>query len=483
MEEVSKPLSSLQESFKLGVHHLEASRWSDAESVYRSHGGLQWPNNPDIHYNLGVALKNQRKLEEAYASFRQALTLKPNYAEVLINIGDTLGDMNRPAEAMEAYKRGLSLRPNFPEGWNNMGIMLRQANQPAEAVEAYRRALAQRGNFALAWNNLAGALKDVGQLDESVASYDRGIALAPQHWVMQGGRLCMLHFHPGYDAMAIYRESRQWNDRFARPLAGEIRAHDNERSPDRKLRIGYISPRFPPPLPDAVHVAFAAPSTIAARLRFTAIAAWPRSDTVTARIKAQTDAWRDISGITDQAAADLIRQDKIDILVEITLHMTGNRLRLLARKPAPIQVTWLGYPGTTGVDAIDYRLTDPRLDPPDLGNEENESGTASGACPHAQSAVSASGQDGRANQNTADSTAIRIAPLAVPLEPAAEQQLQALQIIALAPKNLTTPSEQFACPTHSGATTRVPPTRTPKPPTRNQAPCRRWRRGTSPSGV
>ncbi len=132
---------------------------------------------------------------------------------------------------------------------------------------------------------------------------------------------------------------------------------------------------------------------------------------MTAKLQRHADVWRNISALSDQATADLIRKDQIDILVDLSLHSAGNRMLMFARKPAPIQVTWLGYPGTTGLEAIDYRLTDPRLDPPDLGNiQTEESGTASEArYAHAQSAVSSDVQD------TADS-AIRIAPLAVPLD-------------------------------------------------------------------
>ena len=134
-------------------------------------------------------------------------------------------------------------------------------------------------------------------------------------------------------------------------------------------------------------------------------------DLVTARLKRYADVWRDISSLRDEQAAQLIRQDKIDILVDLTLHMTGNRLLMFARKPAPIQVTWLGYPGTTGLDAIDYRLTDPRLDPPALENAPTASGTASD---RRESAVSGLEQKSCSDQDTAD-CAIRIAPLAVPL--------------------------------------------------------------------
>ncbi len=196
------------------------------------------------------------------------------------------------------------------------------------------------------------------------------IALAPGNVTAQDDRLFSLHYYSEFDALAIFKAAKQWNDQIARPLAGEIRAHDNDRSPQRRLRIGYISPDFRRhclslfSLPLLTH-------HDRSQVEIYVYSCVAVADRVTARFQRQANVWRDISRRDDQAAAELIRQDKIDILVEITMHMAGNRLLMLARKPAPIQVTWLGYPGTTGLETMDYRLTDPRLDPAGSGEPEN----------------------------------------------------------------------------------------------------------------
>ncbi len=243
MEEQGQTTLTAQQVFALGVQHLNAGRWREAESVYRRLLSI-WPNNPDIHQNLGAALKNQHKLDAALTAFQAALALRPNYPEVYVNLGDVLFESNRLSEAMEAYHRALAMKPDFPEAWNNMGIMLRKANQPAEAIEAYRRALALRDNFSLCWSNIGGALKDTGQLDQALASHARGMELQPAHSIIFDNRLCTLNYHPAYDAMAIYREARLWNDRFAKPLQERIPVHDNNAAPERRLRIGYVSSDF-----------------------------------------------------------------------------------------------------------------------------------------------------------------------------------------------------------------------------------------------
>ncbi len=446
MQDVDHANLSLSQMFKRGLEQLETEHWDEAEEIYRSILA-RWPTAVEAHHFVGIALCQQGELEEAVVSYREALVWEPRSSSVHNNLGKTLHDLNRSAEALESIRRALALRPDFPEAynnlglvlvalnrpaeameayraalklrpefakvWNNLGVIMRQLTQPAEAVKAYRRAVALDPNFAMAWNNLALVLKDVGQLDEALACFDKGLAICSESAAVQGSRLYTLAFHPDYDNHAIYREARLWNDRFAWPLSGDIQQRDNDPSPQRRLRIGYVSPDFR----GHCHSLFTLPlfsNHDHQQFEIFCYSGVTEPDAVTARIQGHADVWRDISPLTDLETTELIRQDRVDILIDLPMHLTGNRLRVFARKPVPIQVTWLGYPGTTGLTAIDYRLTDPRLDPPDLADVKNASGTASGACTHTQSAVSSSQQSGCADQDTADS-AIGIAPLAVPL--------------------------------------------------------------------
>jgi len=172
-------------------------------------------------------------------------------------------------------------------------------------------------------------------------------------------------FCPGYDAQAIFEEHRRWSRQHAEPLARFIQPHSNDRSLHRRLRIGYVSPDFR----DHAESFFTVPLLSAHdhqsfEIFCYADVAWP--DGITARLRSYADVWQNITGLTDEQVAQLVRQDKIDILVDLTMHMARNRLLLFARKPAPVQVCWLAYQGTTGLSTIDYRLTDPYIDPPGL---------------------------------------------------------------------------------------------------------------------
>ena len=167
-----------------------------------------------------------------------------------------------------------------------------------------------------------------------------------------------------FDRAALDREMRPFNQRFAQPLAGEIRPHANSRDPDRRLRIGYVSPDFY----FQAECHFLLPLLQSHDRRNFEIHCYcsvRRPDHVTRRFKEHADVWHDVAAETDDRLAERIRGDQIDVLIDLTMHMRSNRLLLFARKPAPVQVTWLAYPGGTGLPTIDYRLTDAHLDPPD----------------------------------------------------------------------------------------------------------------------
>ena len=179
-----------------------------------------------------------------------------------------------------------------------------------------------------------------------------------------------LHYHPDHDARAIQAELRRWDAQFAAPLARLIRPHTNEASPDRRLKIGYVSPDFRdhavgrnllPLFREHDH----------RPLEIFCYADVIRPDALTRRFQGHADVWRDVLGRTDDQVAELIREDRIDVLVDLALHTACNRLLVFARKPAPVQVSFAGYPGSTGLSAIEYRLTDPYLDPPSLDDPDS----------------------------------------------------------------------------------------------------------------
>jgi predicted O-linked N-acetylglucosamine transferase (SPINDLY family) len=321
------------------------------------------PTRAVYHNSLGNALKGLGLRGEAIACYERALQLSPRLADVHYNLGNTWQELGRLPEAADAYRRCLAITPHSARAHNNLGNTLQDLGQADEAAACYRRALELQPDYVETHTNLGTVRKNQGQLAEALACYDRAIALRPDDFAAQTNRLYALHFSPAYDARAIGDEARRWNARFAAPLQPAQVSYANTCQPDRRLRVGYVSPDF------RAHPVgrFLLPLLEAHDHRQFEIFCYSSlllPDAVTDRLHAAADVWRDVALLADAQLAQAIREDQIDILVDLTMHMAGCRLLAFARRPAPVQVTYLAYCSTTGLDAIDYRLTDPYLDPP-----------------------------------------------------------------------------------------------------------------------
>ena len=207
--------------------------------------------------------------------------------------------------------------------------------------------------------------KDQAKMEETLACFRRALELKPDYAEAHSNLVYTLIFCPGYDAQALCEEHRRWDQQHAAPLAKFIQPHANDRSPDRRLKVGYVSPDFR----SHSEGFFTVPLFSAhdhENFEIVCYADVLRPDDITERLRSYADTWRNITGLDHEQVVERIRRDGIDILVDLTMHMARNRLLVFARKPAPVQACWLAYPGTTGVSTIDYRITDPYLDPPGL---------------------------------------------------------------------------------------------------------------------
>jgi predicted O-linked N-acetylglucosamine transferase (SPINDLY family) len=328
------------------------------------------PDDPEIHDTLGMALHAVGRVGEAITAHSMALHHKPNVAAYYRNLGKALESYLRFPEAVDVFRRSLALEPENAEYHNNLGCALRSTGQLDEAIACFERTAALLPDSPMGLNNIGNTYKDMGRLDEAIAWFDRALALEPQCAPHHSNRVYLMYFHPGYDAQEILREHRRWNDQHARPLQGPVLPRI-ARDPNRRLRIGYVSPDF------REHVVGQNILPLVQnhdRRKFEVFCYSNVSlpDSMTEKFQAATDHWREIATLSDDKAAELILQDKIDILVDLALHMASNRLLVFARKPAPIQATFGGYPGTTGMETIDYRLSDPHLDPAEFDNHYTE---------------------------------------------------------------------------------------------------------------
>jgi protein O-GlcNAc transferase len=335
------------------------------------------PKEPGIYYNLGncwfrkatrivpgdeVGGVRMEELNNAIACFQKALDLSPRFIDASNNMGNALRLLGRMDEAIAAWRRTVAIGPH-PFAHYNLGRALYERDQIDDAGDALRNCIRLSPNYSDAYNNLGNLLRNSGKVDEAIEQFDNALRVDPENKLAASNRLYTLYYSPRLGAKEILEEHRQWNERIAKPLGQAREAHENDRSPDRRLKIGYVSPNFwghcqafftVPLFSNHDHGNFEIYCYSDVKV----------PDATTGRLRGWADSWRNIVGMNDDQVAEMIRKDRIDILVDLNLHMAENRMRLFALKPAPLQVTWLGYPGTTGLETMDYRLTDPYLDPP-----------------------------------------------------------------------------------------------------------------------
>jgi predicted O-linked N-acetylglucosamine transferase (SPINDLY family) len=274
-----------------------------------------------------------------------------------------LRDLGRPDEAADACRQAIRLLPNHAAAHNNLGNALAESGRVSAAADAYLRAIELQPGFVEAENNLGTCRERQGRLDDAIACYRRALAARPGYRAAHDNLLVALQYHQDTDPAELLEEHRRWYRRHAEPLAATIRPHDNDRDPERRLRVGYVSPDFRQhPIPFFVEPILA--SHDRKQVAVHCYVDLVRPDAVTERLHGRADVWRDVTGLSDDRVADIIRRDAIDILVDLAVHAPHNRLLVFARKPAPVQVSYLGYANTTGLPAIDYRLTDAHVDPP-----------------------------------------------------------------------------------------------------------------------
>jgi predicted O-linked N-acetylglucosamine transferase (SPINDLY family) len=331
-----------------------------AEACVRRALALQ-PNIPEAHSTLGAMLLARSMLDAAISEFNAALQLKPEYAEAYSNLGASLRLQGDLKAAVAALRKAIELKPNLAEAHNNLGIALKEMGRLTEAIVSYKRTLRLKDQPDV-HNNLGNAYKDSGQLDEAIVCFERAVSLAPTDAPIHSNWVYTLRFHPKYDAAALFHAERGWNEMHAKPLAQFIRPHENDPDQERRLRIGYVSPYFY----FQAESFFVVPLLEAhdhQQFEIHCYASVIRPDHITERIRKSADVWHDVLACNDAELAEQIRRDQIDVLIDLAMHMAQNRLPMFARKPAPVQVAWLAYPGGTGLDTMDYRITDGFMDP------------------------------------------------------------------------------------------------------------------------
>jgi predicted O-linked N-acetylglucosamine transferase (SPINDLY family) len=358
-------------ALNLGIALCRTREFQAAQNVLQDLAARE-AGDAAVQFNLGIALHGLGRLRDAQRRYRQALDLRADYADAHNNLGNVCKELGEFAAAETAYDAALALRPAWTVALNNAGCLLRSLGRLEAAESLLERALRADPDCAAAYDNLGSVRKDGGDLTGAIAAFRRALALDPDNAVSHGNLVYALSFQ-AMEPEPILAEARRFNARFAAPLtraaAAACRARDTARDtarddPERPLRIGYVSADFREHCQSLFTVPLFTHHDRSA-FEIHGYSSVERPDALTERLAGAVSVWHDVRREDDAALAALIRRDHIDVLVDLTMHMANGRPQLFARKPAPLQVAWLAYPGTTGLDAMDWRFSDPRLDPAD----------------------------------------------------------------------------------------------------------------------
>ncbi|MBM3561461.1 MAG: tetratricopeptide repeat protein, partial [Alphaproteobacteria bacterium] len=350
--------------------------------------------HPVLYSRVGIALCVAGRLDDAIADFEKALSLDPGFIEARANLGMVRIHTGNPALGIGLLRQALALKPDHAESWQMTAsaahmtgddpavgraaaralslspasgaalalsaLAYRRQGRLGRAFRAARQAVALDPRQADMLSVVALALRDIGLAEEAVRLFRRAVAASPRHADAHGALIVCLTYAASATPAALLAEARRWAAIHAPPPRPSARTSIGEGGP---LRVGLVSGDLKRH-PVGFFLSGVLPHVDRSRVSIECFATSRGSDALTETIKAATAAWHDIAGVADADAFDLIERRRIDILVDLSGHTLGGRLRLFALKPAPVQAAWIGYFGTTGLPAIDWLIGDERLIPP-----------------------------------------------------------------------------------------------------------------------
>lgn len=344
---------------------LDLERHEESVVHYRA-ASLLAPADPEIACSLGAALQATGALDEALIAYRTVLVLMPDSAAAHNNIGSVLQNRGQMELAQQSFLRALEIAPDFADALCNMGMCTLRLGRLDESLDYTRRAIALHPTHLQARTNLTSILFRQGRNDEAIAQCRLALEINPDWQFIHSNLLFSLSHSEQLAPAAVFSEHLRYAEHFEAPQRATWPRHENVRDPERRLRIGFVSAD----LYNHVVASFITPVfehlRHATGLELIVYANSLHDDEASRHLKTLVGVWRQVEKMNDEKLAQLISDDGIDILIDLSGHTGGHRLTTFARKPAPLQASWIGYPMTTGLQAMDYYISDRYFSPPGL---------------------------------------------------------------------------------------------------------------------
>ena len=324
------------------------------------------PNYAEGYNNLGVALQKLNRLDEAVNNYKKALTLKPSLPQIYNNLATALKYLNKLDEALTSCKTAIDLNPNFADAHNNLGTILKDLNLMEESYNSFDKAIKLKKDYAEAYYNLGIVSKKLGKIEECVDHYQKAVKIKPNYNEAYSNYLFNLHYLTKYDNEHYIKAAKEFRYSLKKIESNLCVPYQYEKNP-KKIKIGFISGDF-----KEHPVGYFISDTLKylkENFELFAYSNFKKEDNLTLKIKSYFTGWCEIVDLNDLEVVNKIRKDGINILFDLSGHSAHNRLPIFINKPAPMQMTWVGYAASTGIPEIDYIVGDPYVTPSDRKNQ------------------------------------------------------------------------------------------------------------------
>jgi protein O-GlcNAc transferase len=332
-----------------------------AESIPMLEKAVSLPGRlGEFHYELGLALHMSKRFPEALDQYGQALAAGYNTAALQCNRGVIFKELRRGGDSIMAVHTAVKMDPSNLSYLNNLGAAALEIGLNSEALDCFEEAVRQNPKIATAQNNIGNLLKDRARGMDALPHYRKSMELDPSSSDTQSNYLLCHMYLSEMDPKTVFEEHRKWGLEKTKKTPPAFKF--KPRSPGSKLRVGFLSGDLcHHPVAHFIEPLFREYNK--ERFEFVAYGDQRKSDEFSERFAKQVHLWRETCSLSDEALAKKIHEDRVDILFELSGHTAYNRMGVLARKPAPLQASYLGYPGTTGLPTMDFRITDELVDP------------------------------------------------------------------------------------------------------------------------